>query len=205
MTRYGISKMLLRAGPIAHPSGFLYRAAMNIRKVGWKWPALLLFVVLAGFVGWALSCGNKAVLQESIPEEEDSFFAVEDDTVAPGQESNPPMAAELAEHLGIEITALQLAVGGTRLNLRYRVLDSIRANQLVTNPLYRAYIIDSSGQRLARPFTPIAASLRAESGQSLRAGRTYAYFFPNPGQNIQAGDKVTLVIGDIQARDLVVQ
>ena len=165
---------------------------------------LSLLALTAWWGGWLGASRRPAV--SPIPEmAEMDAFNVEDDTVAPGQDSDPPVAVELAERLGIEITALQVAAGGLRLNLRYRVLDELLASQLITNTFYQAYILDDKGQRFSRPYTPPSLSLRAESGQPLRSGRTYTYFFPNPGQTVQAGDRVTLVIGDVQARNLVVR
>jgi hypothetical protein len=35
--------------------------------------------------------------------------------------------------------------------------------------------------------------------------RTYFALFANPGRQIEAGDKVTVVIGDFRAEDLIVE
>jgi hypothetical protein len=126
------------------------------------------------------------------------------DTVETAYSVDKAIASKFQETLGIEIIALQVAVGGDRINFRYRVLDPTRAAQLF-HPLHKAFLRDSSGRNLARPNTPVAASLRADSGQPLRAGRVYTYFFPNPGQAVKSGDTVTLVIGGIRAEGLVVR
>jgi hypothetical protein len=110
----------------------------------------------------------------------------------------------MAEKLGIEIKALQVGVDGTRLALRYRVLDSERATAL-TNWMNQAQLFDSNGQSLLLPISPSPAPLRRESGQQLKADRIYTHFFPNPARSVKPGDKVTLVIGNLRAENLVVQ
>ena len=56
---------------------------------------------------------------------------VDDDTTAPGQDATPPVAAELAEHLGVEITSLQVAMGGTLINLNCLTADRLSMAVLV--------------------------------------------------------------------------
>ncbi|HBA85940.1 MAG TPA: hypothetical protein DCZ95_17795 [Verrucomicrobia bacterium] len=176
-----------------------------MKKTGNLWAgfASLLMPVLVGWALWSFIPSHTPSAPAPEAVFEDAGWLPVEDNIAPPLQVADTSAAALKERLGIEITALQVAVGGSRINLRYRVLDSIRADQLVTNALYKAYILDSAGQRLSRPNAPIALALRDQSGQALRAGRTYSYFFPNPKQSIKPGDKVTLVIGDVQARDLV--
>ncbi len=113
-------------------------------------------------------------------------------------------AREFSEKLGIEVTAVQLAVNGSRINLRYRVLDAERATEIFDSA-NRAYLLDAAGRNLARPNSPVSEPLRGESGQMLRAGRTYTYFFPNPGHVVKAGDTVTLAIGNYRVEGLVVR
>ncbi|HYG36701.1 MAG TPA: hypothetical protein VEC99_18040 [Clostridia bacterium] len=115
-----------------------------------------------------------------------------------------PVVVDFAEKLGIQVIALQVGAAGTRVDLRYRVVDSLRAAQL-TNWHYKACLIDSSGRRIVSAGSGTGAPLRRESGQLLKPGRIYSHFFPNPVQGLKPGDKVTLVIGDLSARDLLVR
>lgn len=171
----------------------------------WKWISLSLLLALGGWILWRILSSDSSSIQLSGPtREEDSVLSEEMDTAEIGYSVNPAIASEFSEKLGIEIMALQVAVGGNRINFRYRVLYPARAAQLF-NPQHKAFLLDSFGRSLARPNTPVAASLRADSGQPLRASRIYTYFFPNPGQAIKSGDRVTLVIGDIRAEGLVVR
>ncbi len=121
-----------------------------------------------------------------------------------GSDADHGIASAFAEELGIEISSLHLAVGGTRVALRYRVLDPARAMQL-TNSLNRAYLRDARGQQLAQPGIESAGPLRRDSGQPPRTDRVYSYFFPNPDGLVKPGDTVTLVVGNLRAPDLVVR
>jgi len=113
-------------------------------------------------------------------------------------------SAVLRDALGIEISSLYLAVGGTRVDLRYKVVDSHKAFQL-TNQVYRANLIAANGQSLSLPNTPKGAPIRSESGSQLTGGRIYSYHFPNPNGVVKPGDTVTLQIGNLRAENLVVQ
>jgi hypothetical protein len=170
----------------------------------WRWFSLVIPLALAGWVLWKILPSSDSSVEPTghTREEIDPSKEINASVIEP--DAKPAIASELAEKLGIEIMSLQVAVGGSRINFRYRVLDPVRATQLF-NPLHKAFLLDSSGQNLVRPNTPIAASLRADSGQHLRAGRIYTYFFPNPGQAIKSGDTVTLVIGNYRAEGLVVR
>lgn len=111
--------------------------------------------------------------------------------------------AVLRDALGIEISSLQLSVGGTRIDMRYKIVDSGKAMAL-TNKMFRAMLITASGKSLSLPSTPSGSPLRQDSGSQLVAGRTYANLFPNTGNLVKSGDTVTLQIGKLRADNLVV-
>jgi hypothetical protein len=164
----------------------------------------LLLLPLAGGLVWKLASSGKTPVAASVEAPEASLPAPEDTRLKVAREAKPDVARGLAEALGIEISSLQVAVNGTRVALRYRVVDSARATQL-TNWLYEAYLLSPRGQRLSRPNIKTPTPLRRDSGQPPRADKVYSYFFPNPAHTVKSGDKVTLVIGDLRARDLVVR
>lgn len=133
-------------------------------------------------------------------------------TVDQGTSSEPTVAGAGAsdgglqpfkEALGILVNGIHLSVGGTRLNLRYVVVDAELASAL-TNKLYPTYLLDAKGQRLALPAQPVSSPVQDQSGQLARAGYTYSRFFPNPNHAVKPGDQVTLVIGSLR-ENLVVQ
>lgn len=110
----------------------------------------------------------------------------------------------LRDSLGIEISSLYLSVGGTRVDMRYKVVNTDKASQL-TNEIYRATLIAANGQTLSLPNTPQGAPIKVESGTAFTSGRIYSYFFPNPNHTVKSGDTVTLRIGNLRAESLVVQ
>lgn len=109
----------------------------------------------------------------------------------------------LQDMLGIEVAGLQLSVGGTRIDMRYKVVDSQKAMAL-TNRMFSATLVTTDGKTLSLPNTPKGSPLRQDSGSQLVAGRTYANLFPNPGNAVKSGDTVTLRIGNLRAENLVV-
>ena len=107
------------------------------------------------------------------------------------------------EQWGIEITSLRMSAGGHMVDFRYRVLDAEKAKPLFTQE-NKPYLIDEASQKvLAVPTTAKIGPLRT-TGDS-KEGRTYWMFFGNGDRLVKAGSKVTVVIGDFRAENLVIQ
>jgi hypothetical protein len=68
----------------------------------------------------------------------------------------------------------------------------------------KPYLIhQESGKVLAVPVTSKIGPLR--SSNKPQQGRTYWMFFGNKTKLVQKGDRVTVVIGEFRAEDLVVE
>jgi len=68
----------------------------------------------------------------------------------------------------------------------------------------RPYLIDQkTGAKFIVPDPPKVGSLRVRGNP--KADTNYFVFFANPGGYVKPGSKVTVVIGDFQAKDLVVE
>ncbi len=107
------------------------------------------------------------------------------------------------EQWGIEITSLRMSAGGHMIDFRYRVLDAEKAKPLFTRA-NKPYLIDEASQKvLSVPTTAKIGPLRT-TGDS-KEGRIYWMFFANGNGLVKAGSKVTVVIGDFRAENLVVQ
>jgi hypothetical protein len=112
----------------------------------------------------------------------------------------------LERQWGIRIESLRLSAAGNLLDFRYRILDPERALPLVDRR-NEAYLIDQeSGTTLSVPSGSKVGPLR----QTVRYGkpkqdRIYFVLFANPGRLVKAGSKVTVVIGEFTAGNLVVQ
>jgi hypothetical protein len=135
-------------------------------------------------------------------------------STAARQESISGSSAELDEFqdcqnvdsLGIRIGGMNLSAAGSMLDFRYRVIDPARAAPLFDRKV-RPYLLDeSSGAAFGVPDTPKLGQLRTTRRNSDAAtGKDYHILFANPGHLLQAGQKVSLVIGDIRVENLVVR
>jgi len=111
--------------------------------------------------------------------------------------------ASIGEKWGIEITSLRLTSNDHMLDYRYRVLDADKATDLFKRQIKPYLIHQETGQVMAVPETAKLGPLR--NSNIPQEGKIYWMFFGNAGQLIQPGDKVTVVIGDFRAENLVVE
>jgi len=122
------------------------------------------------------------------------------------QTTGKTVKESLEEKWGIRIESLRLSAAGNLLDFRYRIIDPERALPLVDRR-NEAYLIDQeSGTTLSVPSGAKVGPLR----QTVRYGkpkqdRIYFVLFANPGGIVKAGSKVTVVIGEFTAGNLVVQ
>lgn len=112
----------------------------------------------------------------------------------------------IEEQYGIKVQSLRLSAAGTMLDFRYQIVDPDKAVTMVdrTN---KPYLIDqASGLKVNVPSPAKLGPLRATDKYGKpKVGRTYFVLFGNPGRFIKSGSKVTVVIGEFRAEDLVVQ
>jgi len=110
---------------------------------------------------------------------------------------------DVEDRWGIKILGASLSAGGYMVDFRFRVLDSAKVAPLLARDV-RPHLVDqATGARFIVPTPPKVGQLR--SGGSAREGKTHFIFFANPGRYVKSGNKVTVVIGDFEARDIVVQ
>ena len=120
------------------------------------------------------------------------------DAAAPVVKPNP-----LAEKWGIEITALRMTARNHMVDFRFRVLDAKKANPLFVRRT-KPYLLDQkTGKVLAVPNTAKIGPLR--NSNTPQEGRIYWMFFGNQTGLVQAGNKVTVVIGEFKVENLVVE
>lgn len=110
----------------------------------------------------------------------------------------------MKERWGIEVESLRLSAAGRLIDFRYKVLDPAKAATL-GDPKAKPYLVDrTTGAKLTVPNTPKAGPLR-QSAEILSAGKVYFTLFANTGKAVRKGSKVTIVIGEFKAANLVVQ
>jgi hypothetical protein len=127
----------------------------------------------------------------------------------PGNRTDKVLAEQkqnLEEKWGIQIESLRLSAADNLLDFRYRIIDPDKALPLVERK-NKPYLIDQeSGKTLGVPSGAKVGPLR----QTVRYGkpkedRVYFVLFGNPGGFVKPGNKVTVVIGDFRAENLVVE
>jgi len=120
-------------------------------------------------------------------------------------ETAPPatnsQAERLANQWGIEITALRLTAEGRMIDFRYRVLNAKKAEPLFIRQIKPHLLHLDSGKVLAVPNTAKVGTLR--NSNKPKENRIYWMFFGNNG-TVKQGDKVSIIIGDFKAEELVV-
>lgn len=129
---------------------------------------------------------------------------------AAGCRTDPPSAAAAPlgpeEQWGVAIQGVRLSAAGHLLDFRYRILNPDKALPLVDRTKRASLIHQDTGAALAVPEAPTIGPLRqTEKFGKPQEGRTYVVLFANAGRLVQAGDKVTVVIGDFRVSDLVVR
>lgn len=120
---------------------------------------------------------------------------------------NPPgdgsQAQSLEERWGVKVERAVLSAGGYMVDFRYRILDATKATPILNRSI-KPYLIDqATGAKFMVPAPPKLGQLR--SGGQIKEDTVYYILFANPGKYVKSGNKVTVVVGDFEARDVVVQ
>ena len=118
----------------------------------------------------------------------------------------PKRSAKVQKKWGIEIVAVRTSAAGRMIDFRYRVMDSDKAAFLTDRNL-KAYLVDEeSGLVLSVPNTAKLGPLRQTTPYTHPdPGRIYFMLFGNTGRVVHSGSKVTLAVGDVRIKNLVVQ
>jgi hypothetical protein len=90
------------------------------------------------------------------------------------------------------------------LDFRYQVKDATKAAPIIDRARIPYLVHESSGAKFAVPSPAKVGPLR-QMPRQLEAGKQYFILFANPGQYVQVGDLVTVVIGDMRFEHLRVE
>ena len=111
---------------------------------------------------------------------------------------------DLEQKWGIQVASLHLSANGYMVDFRYKVVDPQKAATL-GDPKAKPYLLDqATGAKLVVPRSPKVGPLR-QSAENLTAGKVYFTLFANHSKAVKAGNKVTVVVGDFRAENLVVE
>ena len=122
------------------------------------------------------------------------------DSQSPNKE---PALTRYEETRGIRPLKVQLSAGGYMLDFRYHVSDTEKAAPLFSSQI-KPYLIDQkSGTKSFVSETPRFGALRQTRKPD--SDKDYYIIFGNPAQRVKRGDTVTVVIGDLEIKDLIVR
>ena len=153
---------------------------------------------IVAWAGIALALGVTALFLIS------PYMAIAEEKKAAPSEKTPEKGqmAE-GEKWGIKVLSMRQTAEGYMLDFRYRITDAEKAAPLFS-PRTKPYIIDqATGAVMAVPDVPKLGSMR--STRKPVKDKNYAILFANPQKHIKPGNKVTVVIGDFRAENLVVE
>ena len=103
----------------------------------------------------------------------------------------------------IVVESVRTTAAGHYLDLRYRVLDPVRANEALGPGSKPTLVADATGAVMAVPTTAKLGSLR-QTNADQRLDRTYFVLFLNSA-GVRAGSKVTAHLGGFTFDDLSIQ
>jgi hypothetical protein len=115
----------------------------------------------------------------------------------------PEQSINLEEKWGVKVVGVRLTADNYMLDFRYRVTDPEKAWQLLQKKTERYLIQQTTGKKFHVPTTRLGP-LR-QSAVKPSTDRDYIILFANTAKAIKAGDKVTVIMGDFKAENLVVE
>jgi len=114
-----------------------------------------------------------------------------------------PSETGIEEKWGVKVLSIRHSAGGYMLDFRYRVLDPEKALPLFDRKIKPHLVDEATGAVFAVPEPPKVGALR--STRKPQPGKNYFVMFANPGGYVKKNSKVSVVIGDFRAENLVVQ
>ncbi len=181
----------------AHPAGLLEagsqrRLPRKAARLAGYLMGILLMIGLAALGVWLARVwrGNPSTTGASQPA----------DVKAPASYQRPVVSdAGLVERSGVRIVLVAVTGGGGLIDLRYQVIDPDKAAALHNDATPPILVDQTTGV--------VVNSLlmgHSHSG-SYQAGQTYYLIFENPGNLVQSGGKVSVLLGDAEVDDVNVR
>jgi hypothetical protein len=113
-------------------------------------------------------------------------------------------AALLEAVWGIADPAAKAVESGVIIRFNFRVLDPARAKALTDKNFNPVMQCPEKGVSLVIPSLEKVGQLR-QAPKTIVAGQSYWMAFSNSGRPVKPGDRVDVVIGNFQARGLIVE
>ncbi len=184
-----------RQGRIARPeAGDTYARVRRILLAG------LCFGVLGSFgCDGGPEARTRGATASQVPPHSESVVA----TRAVENGSDTDEATRFARDWGIEPLSVNLSAAGYLLDFRYRIIDPEKSRHFGDRGLTPCLVDQESGARMFVPSPPKIGRLQ-QTAQAPVAGRIHFVLFANPGRFIKPGSKITLVFGDCEIKNLIV-
>jgi len=112
-------------------------------------------------------------------------------------------SADIERQWGIKVIGIRLSASDYMLDFRYRVINPDQAWHFVQKRVKPFLINQTTGKRLPVQQTRLGP-MRQTAVKPVK-DRDYIIIFANTGKMSKRGDKMTVVIGDFKAEDLVVE
>ncbi|MDH4109074.1 MAG: hypothetical protein OEW35_12195 [Gammaproteobacteria bacterium] len=114
-------------------------------------------------------------------------------------------ARKLEEDWGVQVLGIRLGASEYMLDFRFRVVDADKALPLFDQRIKPYVIADKSSIKLPVPMAAKVGAFRPTNrGKNITADRNYYIVFGNPDRHVDAGETVTVVIGDFRVDRLLV-
>jgi hypothetical protein len=121
--------------------------------------------------------------------------------VVPLQSDRPIVSeAGLVSRSGVRIVHVAVTGDGGLLDLRFQVIDPEKAAAVVHDPAASPAIIDEATGVVAKDLF-----MGHSHGGPLKEAVTYYLIFENPGNLVQRGGLVTVLLGDAQVQHVIVR
>jgi hypothetical protein len=120
------------------------------------------------------------------------------------QPENEPSAQRLADEWGVEVLGIRRTSAGYMLDFRYRVLDAQKAAPILDRRIVPYIKVAGTGTRLLVPQAPKLGSMR-QTSFAVKENRNYFIVFANPSQIVDAGDQVSVVVGEFNSGKITVE
>ena len=108
-------------------------------------------------------------------------------------------AAALEAATGIRVTLVAVTADGGLIDLRFKVVDEVKASHLMHDPLTMPSLYVERSGRVLSASHPLAHKI------SVIDGATYFMFYANSGGAIQSGTPVSVVVDGVRTAPIVAQ
>jgi pyruvate/2-oxoglutarate dehydrogenase complex dihydrolipoamide acyltransferase (E2) component len=117
--------------------------------------------------------------------------AAKSKAAAPGQALPLPAPTEREVELGIQLAHVGLTASGGLVDVRFKVLDAVKAKALLADATNAPALI-------AGDMPPLAAPHHSLRGARYAKGQIFYILYPNQRSAIQPGGEVTVALGPVR-------